>query len=187
MRPLGTRSARPRSIIAALSAILVVPILAVGAFAAAGGQSQLDAVRDATARFHDLDAAIAAGYGPFYECTDENSGAGAMGLHYVNGALVGDPAIDPLRPEVLVYEPMPSGGLRLVGVEYVTFQAAWHDAFGAGTPSVFGVELKAIAAGNRYGLPDFYERHAWIWRPNPRGMFDDWNSKVSCRGDGDDA
>lgn len=188
MIPMATRASRMRSLIATLSALLVVPVLAVGAFAASGGQSQLDAVREATAAFHDVDAAIAAGYGPFYVCTDENGGAGAMGQHYVNGALVGDPAIDPLHPEVLVYEPMPDGSLRLVGVEYVTLKSLWEDAFGTTTkPTVLGVDLKPIAAGNRYGLPDFYERHAWIWRPNPRGMFDDWNSKVSCRGNGDPA
>jgi hypothetical protein len=187
MRPPVSRPSRIRSVVAAAVALLAVPILTASVVAAGGGQSQLEAVRNATAAFHDLDAAVAAGYGPFYVCTDENGGAGAMGQHYVNGALVGDPAVDPLRPEVLVYEPMPDGSLRLVGVEYVTFQDAWHDAFGPGTPSVLGVDMKPIAAGNRYGLPAFFERHAWIWRPNPRGMFDDWNSKVSCRGNGDPA
>ena len=44
-----------------------------------------------------------------------------------------------------------------------------------------------IPAGNRYGLPDFYELHAWIWRPNPSGIFQNWNPKVSCRGNGDPA
>jgi hypothetical protein len=52
---------------------------------------------------------------------------------------------------------------------------------------LYGRTLKRIPAGNRYGLPDFYELHAWIWRPNPRGMFDDWNSSVSCLGNGDPA
>jgi hypothetical protein len=187
MKRLTSRTLKPRSMLAAAVALLAVPILAVGAFAAGGGQSQLDAVRNATAAFHDIAAAEAAGYGPFYICTDENGGAGAMGQHYANIDLVLDPAIDPLRPEVLVYEPKPDGTYRLVGVEYVVFQDLWHDAFGAGTPSVLGVDMKPIPAGNRYGLPDFYERHAWIWRPNPRGMFDDWNSKVSCRGNGDPA
>jgi hypothetical protein len=182
-----TARSRARTFLAGGIALLALPIIAVGAFAASGGQSQLAAVRAATSAFHDVEAAKAAGYGEFYVCTDENSGAGAMGQHYANIDLVLDPAIDPLRPEVLVYEPMPDGSLRLVGVEYVVFQELWHDAYGADGPSVLGVDLKPIAAGNRYGLPDFYERHAWIWRPNPRGMFDDWNSKVSCRGDGDPA
>lgn len=26
----------------------------------------------------------------------------------------------------------------------------------------------------------FYLMHAWIWRPNPAGMFADWNPEVSC-------
>ena len=83
-------------------------------------------MRQATAAFHDIAAAEAAGYGPFYVCTDESGGAGAMGQHYVNGDLVGDPAIDPLHPEVLVYEPMPDGSLRLVGVEDVTLKSLWE-------------------------------------------------------------
>jgi MoxR-like ATPase len=29
-------------------------------------------------------------------------------------------------------------------------------------------------------LPPFYELHAWIWKHNPRGMFDDWNPRVVC-------
>ena len=31
-------------------------------------------------------------------------------------------------------------------------------------PSLFGKHFTLIPAGNRYGLPDFYELHAWIWR-----------------------
>jgi len=34
--------------------------------------------------------------------------------------------------------------------------------------------------GNRYGLPPFYELHAWIWQNNPDGMFKDWNPSGSC-------
>ena len=60
-----------------------------------------------------LTVAEAAGYGPFYICTDDNGVAGAMGQHYVKGDLVGDGAIDPLdRRRSLVYEPMPGGGSR---------------------------------------------------------------------------
>ena len=184
-----TRS-RVRSIVAAGTALLALPIIAAGAFAAAGGQSELAAIRAATARFHDVTVAEAEGYGRIYLCTDENSGQGAMGWHYAKGALV-DPATSPelnlLTPEVLVYEPKAGGGLRLVGVEYVTFQAAWHDAFGATPPSILGRQLKAMPAPNRYGLPPFYQIHVWAWKPNPSGLFNDWNPKVSCLGEGDPA
>jgi hypothetical protein len=107
-----------------------------------------------------------------------------MGQHYVNGSLVGDPAIDPLRPEALVYAPGPRGQLRLAGVEWVVFQADW-DAANAVPPTLFGQPFRAVAEPNRYGLPPFYALHAWIWQPNPLGMFNDWNSRVSCRGNGD--
>lgn len=153
--------------------------------AAAGRHADLADVRRATARFHDLDEALGAGYSQFYRCT-EQPGVGTMGQHYANIDLVGDPAIDPLRPEVLVYEPKANGeGYRLVAVEYVTIQEAWAGAFGALTPTVLGQELSLTGAGNRYGMPPFFQRHVWLWDANPNGLFADWNPGVSCRGDGD--
>ena len=183
-----TRRSRGRraSVVTAGVAALGISLVSAGAIGAAGGQSDLAAVRNATAAFHDIEKAKAAGYAEFYLCTDQ-AGVGAMGQHYVNGALVADPAIDPLRPEALVYEPRPNGGYQLVGVEYVTFQGAWHERFGAATPRVLGTDLRPVGEGNRYGLPRFYQRHAWIWAPNPLGVFEDWNSRVTCRGEGDPA
>jgi hypothetical protein len=141
-------------------------------------------VRRSTDAFHNLDVAMAAGYETFYQCTD-NEGVGGMGQHYVKGALVEDPSLDTLRPEVLVYEPR-SIGYRLVAVEYVVIKEAW-DKLHAKPPQLFGRTLKLIPAPNRYGLPDFYELHVWLWKSNPRGIFDDWNPTVSCRGNGDPA
>jgi len=180
-------SRRTRRLLLPLVAIVAVLGTAAAVSAEPGGTSLAD-VRAATAGFHDIDVAIADGYGEFYVCTDnETPGVGAMGQHYVKGDLVGDPAIDPLRPEALVYEPKPDGGWRLVGVEYVVLQADWHAAFGATTPTVMGLSLKAVDAPNRYGLPPFYQRHVWLWRNNPAGTFEDWNPNVSCRGTGDPA
>jgi hypothetical protein len=179
----------PRLVRAALAALAVAALLGtVSAAAANPGGASLADVRAATARFHDIDVATDAGYGVFYMCTDnETPGVGAMGQHYVRGDLVGDPAIDPLRPEALMYAPKPGGGWRLVGLEYVVLQADWHAAFGAATPTVLGLPLKAVGAPNRYGLPPFYQRHVWLWRHNPAGSFEDWNPNVSCRGTGDPA
>jgi hypothetical protein len=50
----------------------------------------------------------------------------------------------------------------------------------AAPPSLFGQRFTLIPLMNRYGLPPFYELHAWIWNNNPSGMFNDWNPRVSC-------
>jgi len=78
---------------------------------------ELAAVRQATAQFHDVVVAYAAGY------TTENepcvaSPLGAMGFHAPNFALIGDPALDAARPELLLYAPTSNGRLKLVGVEH---------------------------------------------------------------------
>jgi len=156
----------------ALAAVLV-PAFAGATLAA--GKSDIPAVREATAKYKDLGAALADGYIQFYVCT-EQPGVGTMGQHYANLALVGDPAVDPLRPEVLVYAPKRGGGYRLVAVEYVTFQAG---------QMVLGQAMNTVPAGNRYGLDPFYAKHAWIWQANPNGLFADWNPSITCLGEGD--
>jgi len=179
------RSGRRQLVVVAIAVSSLLAI-AGSAVATAAGQGSIAAVRAATEKYHSLAVAEADGYGVFYECTDENSGLGAMGQHFVKGSLVGDPAIDALTPEVVIYEPKPDGTYRLVGVEYVVFQADW-DATHSAPPSLFGRTFKLVPAGNRYTLPAFYQLHLWLWKPNPSGMFSDWNPKVSCRGNGDAA
>ena len=83
-----------------------------------------------------------------------------------------------------MFEPKPGGGSRLVGVEWVVFKSAWEGAGNTGVPSLFGRSLKLVPEGNRYGIPAFYQLHAWIWKPNPAGTYEDWNPRVSCRGTG---
>lgn len=173
-----------RLVIGLVVVVALVLTALAGAVGAAGRSDELAAVRAATARFHDFAAADAAGYGLFYVCTDE-AGLGAMGQHYVNGAIVGDTVLDPAAPEAIMYEPLPDGGQRLVGVEWVVFQQAWEDAGNAAPPSLFGRSLTLVPSPNRYGIPSFYQLHAWVWKPNPAGTYQDWNPRVSCRGNGD--
>jgi hypothetical protein len=172
-----------------LPAIAITAVLGTvsGVSAGRAGVTLAD-VRQATVKYQNLSAALRDGYGRFYICTDnETRGVGAMGQHFVKGSLVGDPEIDPLHPEALMYAPKPGGGWKFVGMEYVVIKADW-DAVHPGTvPTVLGQRLRLVPAGNRYGLPDFYERHLWLWRNNPSGIFQDWNPKVSCRGTGDPA
>lgn len=144
----------------------------------------LSSARAATDQYHDISLAMDDGWGfKLYDkdgiaCIDK-PGVGAMGIHYVNGPLVPDGAVDATTPEALIYEPQKNGRLRLVAVEYVVLQDAW-DAAHSSPPSLFGEEFTLVPAGNRYDLPAFYELHAWLWKHNPRGMFDDWNPRASC-------
>jgi hypothetical protein len=173
---------RKASLLAALLALsaLIVPAVAL----ARGTGSDLASVRAATARFHDFAVAQDAGYGALHTCTDENSGLGAMGQHYVRGDLVGDLEFDLAQPEVLVYEPTTNGRQRLVAVEFVVFAEPW-DAVNDDPPTLFGRDLALVPAPNRYGVPSFYQIHVWLWKSNPAGIFSDWNERVSCLGMGD--
>ena len=139
---------------------------------------QIAQVRKATVHFRAIDAAEAAGYARFQDCVDE-PGQGAMGVHFVHGTHVGDTVIDALRPEALMFEPDRHGRMKLVGVEYIVFQEAW-DAENAVPPALFGQPFHLVGIPNRYGIPAFYALHAWVWRHNPSGTFNDWNPHVSC-------
>ena len=169
-------------LVLAVVAATAVAVASARALAGAGGSS-LAAARAATAQYHQLDVATGDGYGLFTDaagiaCID-NQPVGTMGIHYVNLGLVLDPAIDATTPEALVYEPESNGTLRLVALEYVVFQDAW-DATHSSPPSLFGHRFGLVGSPNRYGLPPFYELHAWVWKHNPSGTFFEWNPKVSC-------
>ncbi len=136
-------------------------------------------VRNATRYYVDVNAATAANYKPMFGCVTGPE-RGAMGIHYINVALVGDGEIDAEKPEALIYEPGPDG-MRFVGVEYIVDAASWsarHDA----PPMLEGQAFQLVSSPNRYGLPPFYELHVWAWRDNPNGAFVDWNTRVSCEG-----
>ena len=136
------------------------------------------AVRESTRRFHDVNQAMAEGYQLLFGCVS-GPDDGAMGLHYVNMGLVGDPALDPSKPEIVIYEPLPNGGRRLIGADFLVFAEAWH-ANNTGTPELGGQLMHLIESPNRYGLPAFYTLHVWAWKPNPTGAFVNWHSDVSC-------
>lgn len=143
----------------------------------------LTAAKAATARFQNVAQAVAAGYalppeGPLHECIAGASGA--MGFHYINGALLsGDEAAvaDPARPEALVYAPDKHGMLRLVAVEYVIFKSDLPA--GASAPTLFGEPFMDMTV-NPFGLPPFWALHAWVWEDNPDGTLKPFNPAVSC-------
>ncbi len=126
-------------------------------------------VREATERFRDVSVAEAEGYALMFGCVS-GPDWGAMGLHYVNLALVADGTLDPKRPEIVIYEPLPGGRLRLIGADFLVFADDWH-AHSQATPELGGQLLHLIERPNRYGLPDFYTLHVWAWKDNPAGTF----------------
>ena len=137
----------------------------------------VEAVRRATEGFKNVDEAQVAGYGLFHGCVSGPQ-EGAMGVHFVNGDLVGDGVLDPMHPEALLYESK-NGRMQLSGVEYIVFAEAWH-ANNEAPPVLMGQLMNYNGSPNRYGIPAFYELHVWAWKTNPLGTFVDWNPNVSC-------
>jgi hypothetical protein len=135
-------------------------------------------VRESTRRFHDVNRATAEGYQLMFGCVS-GPDDGAMGLHYVNMDLVGDGALDARRPEIVIYEPLPNGGRRLIGADYLVLAEAWH-ANNTSAPELMGQLMHLIESPNRYGLPAFYTLHVWAWKPNANGAFVNWHPSVSC-------
>lgn len=167
-----TRTPQPWFVVAALA------LAAIASLAHAQVEPTLDQLRELRAElaaFEQVDAALAAGFGLFGECM---SGAqGAQGIHFTNGDRIGDPGLDALNPEVLMYEPRPDGTLRLVGAEYLVFQQAWHDLGNVAPPVLLGREFTL----NTTLLDEpFYALHAWVWQHNPLGIFANWNPLVDC-------
>jgi hypothetical protein len=167
---------------AALTAIAFGTLLIGGTTVA---RSEVSAVRAATARFHSLNAAGRGGYGafpagvPLHECISNLNGPGAMGFHWVNGNLL-DGALDPTKPEVLVYAPDADGELHLAALEYVIFQADWYAHHPADSmPSLFGHELM-VGDAARFQIPPFFALHVWLYQNNPAGTFASFNPNVSC-------
>jgi len=136
-------------------------------------------VREATERFKDPAVADSEGYKPAFGCVS-GPDYGAMGLHFVNMDLVGDPALDPRRPEIVIYEPLPSGRLRLIGADYLVLASAWDALHPGAPPQIMGQLLQLFDAPNRFGLPPFYTLHVWAWKDNPTGTFVNWHANVSC-------
>jgi hypothetical protein len=132
----------------------------------------LATLRRVTASFHSFNAATSAGWAAqITPCMTDPDGAGGMGFHYGNVALIdGTARVD--QPELLLYEPEKNGELRLVAVEYIipyTFHAR-----SAAPPRLFNEDFKQNDTFQLWGL------HAWVWKENPSGMFANWNPNVTC-------
>jgi hypothetical protein len=154
---------------AVVAGLLVSPAADV----AARDNDQLAAVRHATAKYHDVSKAEAAGYMLLPLPCFDKPGVGGMGVHYLKGLFVSSTPT-PTKPQVLVYE-VDGNERNLVAVEYIIPYSVVPTT--APAPRLFG---QAFHHNDRLGL---WYLHAWIWRHNPLGMFADYNPRVDlCPG-----
>ncbi|HEX9252843.1 MAG TPA: hypothetical protein VF870_11415 [Ignavibacteriaceae bacterium] len=123
---------------------------------------ELQEAKIATARYNNLENAIADGY------EDINVVMPNMGHHYMKANYV-DGIFEIDKPEILVYSPHPvTGNMRLVAVEYAIPNTEPEPAGFTGSYDVW-----ANNAG--FGL---WLLHAWVWEYNPDGVFNPTNPLV---------
>lgn len=188
-----------------LALALAAGVAVAGQPAPAPGEPDLAALKAASARYRDVAQALADGYvrDPMNVCeTAEMMGRpgeqGAMGVHYFRPDLLGitappNPRVDGAgvhtdfsEPAILIYEPQADGGLQLVAVENLVFEKAWKAAGHAEPPSFHGVPWDHMVddpktpTDEAHMFAPHYDRHVWIWRDNPNGVFAQFNPKVSC-------
>ena len=169
------------------------------------GEPTLAEVLALTERFRDVEVALADGYirdpGDHCETADMMGrpvADGAMGIHFFRPDLLGisgPPAArvagngthtDFRKPAILIYEPQADGSLELVAVENLVFMDAWHASGHAEPPTFHGVPYDrmvddpATSADEAHLFEPHYDRHVWIYRENPNGVFTPFNPAVNC-------
>lgn len=176
------------------------------------GEPSLAEIRQATEKYRDIKVALAEGYirDPANMCeTADMMGLppekGAMGIHYVRLDMLGitsppSPRVngtsthtDFMRPAILLYEPQADGSLELIGVENLVFAKSWKDAGHDAPPSFHGVvydtmvDNPATPIDEAHNFEPHHDRHVWLYRENPNGVFSPFNPRVTCqhhKGDG---
>lgn len=173
-------------VITSTIALVLLAALAGAAYAATGTTDpqvlrDLAKVRQATAKYHDVNVALADGFIRTPHCIEE-PGLGVMGIHFINLPRLMDPAMNILEPEILLYIET-KNGMKLVGVEY------WFSIGAPDTPIpnpappspvIFGRPLDGPMDAHEPGQPPHYDLHAWVWKANPAGIFAPFNPNVSC-------
>jgi len=172
-----------RFIVAALGLAVAVggAVLVTGAFAGDGTlPSELQEVRTAVARYHSFEQAEQDGYSIRAGEPCVRSPFGTMGVHANSAALMADDALDPLRPEILLYVPNEGGSLKLVGVEYWKADADQNLATSDDRPSLFGQPFEGPMPGHNPTMPIHYDLHVWVAEDNPGGVFAQFNPALTC-------
>lgn len=147
--------------------------------------TQLESVRALLDKYNDIIVAVHDGFYSTIGCIEYPKGAsegsmkyapGGMGVHLLNMGNVG-PALDPAKPQVLIYEPV-GDKLRLVAAEWFVPAELVKSP-----PSIFGKELQGPMEGHAPLMPagfHHYDLHVWLWKTNPEGVFSPTNPAIKC-------
>jgi hypothetical protein len=188
-----------------VSAAWAAPAVPRARFVPGPGEPTLAEVRSATERFRDVKVALAEGYirDPFDLCDTADmmgrpASLGAMGVHYVRPDLLGvtappSPRVDGVgihtdfrQPSILLYEPQADGSLELVAVENLVFARAWRATGQSVPPTFHGVPYDTMTddptteTDEAHMFEPHFDRHVWIYRDNPNGVFAPFNPAVTC-------
>jgi hypothetical protein len=168
-------------------AVAITVLVAAGVAAAAPSKqsAQLRSVKLALDKYRSVAVAEADGYKAESPCEstpvskEASWWGGAMGVHYVNDALLGKP-LDPKKPAILTYLPQPNGGMRLLAAEYFKPDADQKVTTDGDRPSILGHAFDGPMKGHAPGMPVHYDLHVWLWAHNPSGLFAPFNPALTC-------
>jgi hypothetical protein len=144
---------------------------ALGAGFSESVRRDLETLRTATAPYHDIRAAHAAGYPVVVPKCIADSTMGGMGRHVFDRASYDD-TLKIERPEMLIYAARGDSIGRLVAVEYVV-PFRLRPSTGV-APRLFGQEFR------KHDEFQYWYLHVWAWERNPAGLFADWNPLIAC-------
>ena len=152
---------------------------------------QLDTVRDATAKYRDIEVALEEGY---LQTTEDVPN---MGAHFIHPIRALDGLFNPAEPEILMYTGDEELGWRLVGTSFVLPREQvgdehpeafagpldnWHVHYSlcTGPNSISrSTTPEQCAEEQSVWLPSYgWMIHAWVWDDNPMGVFNMWNPSV---------
>jgi hypothetical protein len=151
-----------------------------------GIAKQLAKAKAALAKYQDVDVAKADGYAVGSPCVMEpsdpnaSSYGGAMGVHFVNPALLKPGPLNPAKPAILLYEPTSNGGFQLMGAEYFQGDADQNVKTDPDRPTLFGRAFDGPMQGHSPGMPIHFDLHVWLFQHNPSGMFAPFNPDAHC-------
>lgn len=174
MRKISARTTAA-SFVPAVLLLLVQGILGTSIASAARPDAsvtlaELAAARKATAAYHNIDVAYAAGF------VDIEFYLDGVGCHLMNPGLL-DGTFELEKPEILIYDdctPGQGGRAELRAIEYITLCG--------GPPTCTLPAPEGFTGDEDFWTPfidgSLWTLHVWTWRHNPDGVFTKVNPRL---------